>query len=63
MTKRNKCHLETCTKRILLSDMPCICHNIYCMLHRLPEVHDCSGNYKSNPPKVEGCKRDKVIKI
>jgi len=61
--KRKRCHFATCTKRLTLTDTACVCKCIFCTKHRLPEQHDCSGNYRGSGPKVEGCKRDKVIKI
>ena len=58
-----RCHFHGCRKRLSLVDMPCLCKHVFCLLHRLPEQHCCSGDYKGLKPKVEGCIRDKVIKI
>ena len=41
-----KCCLEACKKKLLLSDFPCKCSQIFCSAHRVPEVHACSFDFK-----------------
>ena len=48
--KKNKikrCALKECRKKLRLTDTACRCQQIYCPLHRLPEMHTCSYNFKS----------------
>ena len=46
-SKRNRCFLKGCGKKLKLTDMACRCQNRYCQKHRLPESHTCSWNPKS----------------
>ena len=42
------CAHKDCKKKIKLAEQimgKCRCNNIYCLLHRMPESHDCSFNY------------------
>ena len=41
-----KCCKEGCKKKLMLSDFPCKCSQIFCSAHRMPEVHDCSFDFK-----------------
>ena len=62
--KDKKCNLDGCTKKLKLSDMECRCGKRFCLIHRLPEQHSCSINYKNiNPIHLEKCIGEKVIKI
>lgn len=46
--KENKrCALEGCNKKVKITDLLCRCGNKYCQLHRIPETHDCSFNFKN----------------
>lgn len=57
-----------CNKKLKLTDIKCKCEKIFCSLHRYPNMHDCSFNFKlldrdiieKNNPKIV---LDKVIKI
>ena len=49
-----RCQMLNCKKRLLLTDMKCRCDNFFCGLHRLPEQHKCSFNFKN-----ENCKKGK----
>ena len=47
-TKKNICAYPDCKKKICIVDMlssKCKCGKIYCILHRLPESHDCNYDY------------------
>ncbi|ALH23333.1 AN1-like Zinc finger containing protein [Chrysochromulina ericina virus CeV-01B] len=37
-----------CNKKIKLTDIQCKCGIIFCSLHRYPDMHDCSFNFKVN---------------
>ena len=63
-TDKPRCCMEGCNKKLKLSDMECRCEKRFCLIHRLPEQHNCIINYKNiNPIKVEGCVAEKVVKI
>ena len=40
------CHFEGCRKKLKLTDMACRCKNIFCSIHRLPEQHECTYDFK-----------------
>ena len=46
-SKKNRCAFPDCRKKLKLSDYPCKCELIFCTLHRLPEKHQCTWNFKS----------------
>jgi len=46
-SKKNRCFLDGCGKKLKLTDMACRCQNRYCQKHRLPESHTCSWNPRS----------------
>ena len=57
--KKPKCCLEDCNKKLKLIDlsMKCKCNNYYCELHRHPENHNCTYDYRQeNMNKVEEMK-------
>ena len=35
-----------CAKKIKLTDIECKCGIIFCSIHRYPDMHDCSFNFK-----------------
>ena len=41
-----KCCFIGCKKKLKLSDTPCRCELRFCKLHRLPENHQCTFNFK-----------------
>ena len=43
---KKRCALPLCKKKLKLTDYECRCHRIYCQKHRLPEMHECSIDYK-----------------
>ena len=43
-TKR-KCPVSGCGKKLQLTDMACKCNAIYCIMHRLPETHECKYDH------------------
>ena len=46
-TKVNRCAFNDCNIKLKLTDYQCKCGNIFCNLHRLPEQHNCSYDYKN----------------
>jgi predicted nucleic acid binding AN1-type Zn finger protein len=65
----SKCSHVDCIKRLKLTDMKCKCRNIYCSLHRLPETHKCTFDFKLKKEEINKiqqemrCINQKVIKI
>ena len=43
----NRCSYQECNRKLLLSDLSCRCENRFCILHRLPENHKCTFDYKN----------------
>jgi predicted nucleic acid binding AN1-type Zn finger protein len=41
------CAFNVCNKRIKLVNLYCKCGYIYCVIHRLPENHECKFDYKN----------------
>ncbi len=54
--KPKRCQMDGCRKKLLLTDYQCRCQKYFCSLHRLPEKHQCTFNYK------EERNDDKLIK-
>ena len=44
--KKMKCAMDNCNKKTKLTDFDCRCNKRFCALHRLPETHECSFNFK-----------------
>lgn len=49
--KSKLCCTDGCKKKLSLTDFPCKCGKIHCSMHRAPEVHSCSYDYKSDHNK------------
>lgn len=66
--KKPRCSFIGCNTKLSLLDLECKCKNKYCLLHRLPEDHNCSYDFKTegkllikkNNPTIVN---DKCIKI
>ncbi|KAI3918153.1 hypothetical protein MKX01_041473 [Papaver californicum] len=41
---KNRC--SACNKRVKLIAYNCRCRNLYCPMHRYPEIHACTYDYK-----------------
>lgn len=50
--KSKLCCADGCKKKLSLTDFPCKCGKIHCSMHRAPEVHSCSYDYKSEHNKM-----------
>jgi predicted nucleic acid binding AN1-type Zn finger protein len=61
MAKR--CQEINCRHKLKLTDMVCKCEKKFCCIHRLPESHNCTYNFKLDKIKLEGIKAEKIIKI
>lgn len=44
--KSKRCYFPGCRKKLKLTDMECRCKHIFCSIHRLPEQHKCSYDFK-----------------
>ena len=60
--KKKKKRCPMCNKKIKLTDMECRCGNIYCMEHRLPELHNCCFNYKKEGKEMLNKNNPQIIK-
>jgi hypothetical protein len=45
-TKIKKCNYKKCKIKLNMLDFNCGCGGKYCLIHRLPESHNCIYNYK-----------------
>lgn len=69
VVKSNKlCFHADCKKKLMLTDPVCKCKEKFCSLHRMPEVHNCTFDFKAAGRqylstmlvKVAGDKVDKI---
>ena len=67
---KNKCDFNDCKKKLSITQLiacKCKCSNQYCILHRLPEQHNCNYNFKKIDIdefiKQNKCSADKLIRI
>ena len=64
----NRCSFSDCKRKLMLTDITCKCNVRFCMTHRMPEVHNCSYDFKSAGrgliekanPKVDGNKIERI---
>ena len=65
----NRCSKEGCRKKLTLVDLSiqCKCGECFCKIHRSPEQHACSFNFKDKDVekmiKAMECQASKVIEI
>ena len=45
-SRPKKCCMEGCKKKLMLSDYPCKCSQMFCSAHRFPETHSCSFDFR-----------------
>jgi hypothetical protein len=60
-----RCSHDGCNKKLMLSDMACRCEKRFCALHRQPEIHKCTFDFKAHGKSilektVIGCQREKI---
>lgn len=48
--KKNKC--PVCQKKIGVLGIECRCGSIFCSLHRYPDQHNCSFNFREHDKKI-----------
>jgi hypothetical protein len=65
-TPGNRC--PCCRKKLLLTDMACRCGIRHCQVHRHPESHACTHDFKSQgrailATQLESCVGAKIEKI
>jgi predicted nucleic acid binding AN1-type Zn finger protein len=56
--KKNRCRI--CKKKLGLIPFDCKCDGLFCAIHRPPEMHSCTFDFRA-----EGCKQlsEKLIKV
>lgn len=47
-----KCCAEGCKRKLTLTDFACKCGKIHCTMHRAPEVHACTYDFKSGQKDI-----------
>ena len=71
-SKKPRCAFEGCNKKISLItlELSCRCGKSFCALHRMPESHKCTFDYKKDNQankcvKVKDlkCIADKIMRI
>ena len=40
------CQYADCRKRIKITDFACKCEKLYCKMHKSPENHECTYDYR-----------------
>lgn len=66
--KKNRCHFESCKRKVGLTGFDCRCGGIFCWEHRYTDKHNCEFDYKElgqdqirkNNPIVIGEKIQKI---
>lgn len=58
-----KCY--NCKKKLTLVEKSiiCNCNHKFCLQHRIPENHNCCYDYSKYKVNIEGCVREKILKI
>ena len=65
---KNRCHFESCNKKIQFSVVKCRCLFRFCNKHRHAEDHSCTYDYHTNGrerlqkdnPKIQFAKMEKI---
>lgn len=42
------CKIDGCTKKLGIMPFVCRCEKEFCAKHRMPEIHQCSFDYKTS---------------
>jgi len=50
--QKNKKRCFNCNKKVGLTGIECRCKYVFCSIHRYPEAHNCSFDYKSSERAV-----------
>ena len=64
----NICNYEGCNRRLKLTDIECKCNQVFCKIHKYPDSHNCTYDYKENNKKQQRidemkCVSNKIPKI
>ena len=51
-SSRKCCASSGCKKKLSLTDFPCKCGATHCAMHRAPEVHSCTYDFKAGHKDV-----------
>ena len=43
----NRCSHTDCRVKLMLTDMACKCESRFCSMHRMPESHKCTFDFKA----------------
>ncbi len=63
-----RCSHQDCNKKLKLIQFKCKCNKVFCMKHKMPEIHNCSFDYTAIDnlcQKIENsrCIADKIKSI
>ena len=57
--KKEKC--PTCKKKLALTDLACRCGQRHCSLHRFPDTHGCTYDFRADSQKVLAAQLERVV--
>lgn len=60
--KKKICSMEGCQKKLNLISFSCKCSKKFCSIHRMPEDHSCSFDYKSHGKCIIAKKNPQIVK-
>ena len=61
VVRREERRCGVCKKRLLLTSIECRCKHKFCAIHRYPEEHACTYDYKSEGRKALAKKLPKIV--
>ena len=59
--RKNICQYKDCKKKLSFMNFSCLCEKKFCSLHRLPEDHECTFDYKSHGRELIAKKNPLII--
>jgi predicted nucleic acid binding AN1-type Zn finger protein len=60
--KKNKCSMPGCNKKLNIISFTCKCEKKYCSIHRMPESHACTFDYKAHGKCLIAEKNPQIVK-
>ena len=55
------CQYGDCNKRIKITDFACKCEKLYCKMHKSPENHECTYDYREIGLKTKKIEEMKCV--
>lgn len=47
-----RCNIDDCRKKVGIVPFVCRCNSIFCSMHRIPESHNCTFDYKKTGKEI-----------